>query len=241
MPPLPLIALGLSMSPFFRPSEAKEGASTSSAPTAVGFVYPGSRLPARRCPPRRKPSRLHRAGGRCRQRAAARAGGAARPAVGRIEKANRQLVVATIPDLQGYPIEDYGYQLGRTWGIGKSVEQRHRADRRAERAQVRIEVGYGLEPILTDALSSVIINTDPPAFKSGDIAGGIIAGADAIIDQLKLPLDDGEARRSAVRSKGVTARAAPWSLSSGASWRSSSSSRCSARRGDAAIAAGARR
>src|SRR3546814_6330462 len=31
----------------------------------------------------------------------------------------RQLVVATIPDLQGYAIEDYGYQLGRTWAIGQ--------------------------------------------------------------------------------------------------------------------------
>ena len=30
----------------------------------------------------------------------------------------RQLVVATIPDLQGYDVADYGYQLGRTWGIG---------------------------------------------------------------------------------------------------------------------------
>ena len=34
------------------------------------------------------------------------------------ESTGRQMVVATIPDLQGYPIEDYGYQLGRSWGIG---------------------------------------------------------------------------------------------------------------------------
>ena len=34
----------------------------------------------------------------------------------------RQLVVATIPDLQGYPIEDYGYRLGRAWGVGQKGE-----------------------------------------------------------------------------------------------------------------------
>jgi uncharacterized protein len=45
----------------------------------------------------------------------------------------RQLVVATVPSLQGYPIEDYGYQLGRAWGIGEKGHQ-HRRDP-ADRAQ----------------------------------------------------------------------------------------------------------
>lgn len=105
------------------------------------------------------------------------------------QASSRQLVVATVPSLQDYPIEDYGYQLGRAWGIGQSEANNGTillvapAERR-----VRIEVGYGLEPILTDALSSVIIqNQILPRFKAGDYPGGINAGADAIIAQLQAP------------------------------------------------------
>jgi len=107
-----------------------------------------------------------------------------------IEQAStRQLVVATIPDLQGRDIADYGYRLLRNWGIGQKD-----ADNGAilivapgER-RVRIEVGYGLEPILTDAVSSLIIqNRMTPAFKAGDYPGGIVAGVDAIAEQLRAP------------------------------------------------------
>jgi len=56
--------------------------------------------------------------------------------------------------------------------------------------KVRIEVGYGLEPVLTDGLSSLIINQQiVPRFKAGDMPGGIEAGTDAIITQLTLPAD----------------------------------------------------
>lgn len=108
----------------------------------------------------------------------------------------RQLVVATVTDLQGYPIEDYGYRLGREWKIGQSE-----ADNgiillvAPNERKVRIEVGYGLEPIMTDALSGMIIrDTILPVFRSGDMAGGIVAGATAINEQLKLPLEAAEAR-----------------------------------------------
>ncbi|MET0377464.1 MAG: TPM domain-containing protein [Spongiibacteraceae bacterium] len=93
-----------------------------------------------------------------------------------------QLVVVTLPDLQGYPVEDYGYQLGRHWGIGEKgknngvlliVAPQDRA--------LRIEVGYGLEGTLTDALSSNIINAIiVPNFKRGAFADGIVQGAQAI-------------------------------------------------------------
>jgi uncharacterized protein len=105
------------------------------------------------------------------------------------QSTSRQLVVATVPDLQGYPIEDYGYQLGRTWGIGQKGANNgvillvSKNDRK-----VRIEVGYGLEPILTDAFSSQIIQDRiVPAFKQGDYPGGINAGVDAIAAQLQAP------------------------------------------------------
>jgi len=110
------------------------------------------------------------------------------------DASSRQLVVATIPDLQGYPIEDYGYKLGRAWGIGQQGTNNGiiLIVAPTER-KVRIEVGYGLEPIMTDALSSMIIQNDIlPKFRTGDMAGGIIAGATAIADQLKAPPDEAE-------------------------------------------------
>ena len=109
-----------------------------------------------------------------------------------VEQAStRQLVVATIPDLQGYEIEDYGYRLGRAWGLGQKDANNGVILLVAPNARkVRIEVGYGLEPIVTDALSSVIINqTILPRFRDGDMAGGIVAGANALAEQLKLPLE----------------------------------------------------
>ena len=104
----------------------------------------------------------------------------------------RQLVVATVPDLQGYDISDYGYQLGRAWGLG-DAERNDGAlllvapnDRK-----VRIEVGYGLEGYLPDALSALIIqNAILPRFRENDYPGGIMAGTDAIIAQLQLPPEE---------------------------------------------------
>ena len=69
-------------------------------------------------------------------------------------QSQRQLVVATIADLEGYEVADYGYQLGRAWGLGDETRNDGAVlivapnDRK-----VRIEVGYGLEGYLTDALS----------------------------------------------------------------------------------------
>jgi uncharacterized protein len=121
-----------------------------------------------------------------------------------IEKASsRQFVVATIPDLQGYPIEDYGYQLGRAWKIGQSEANNGilLIVAPAEK-KVRIEVGYGLEPIMTDALSAQIIRDSIiPRFRTGDMAGGIMAGAAQIGEQMKLPLEAAEARAKAQLDK----------------------------------------
>src|SRR3954447_3411739 len=96
-----------------------------------------------------------------------------------VEKASSpQLVVATVPSLEGYPIEDYGYQLGRKWGIGqKGVSNGIILLVAPNEHKVRIEVGYGPEPIMTDALSGEIIAQQiVPAFKRDDFAGGIEAG-----------------------------------------------------------------
>src|SRR3972149_4223754 len=70
----------------------------------------------------------------------------------------RQFVVVTLRDLQGYEIADYGYQLGRAWGIGdKERDDGALLIVAPSERKVRIEVGYGLEGVLTDALSNVIL------------------------------------------------------------------------------------
>ena len=109
-------------------------------------------------------------------------------------QSGRQLVVATIPDLQGYEISDYGYQLGRAWGIGsKEANDGALLIVAPNERKVRIEVGYGLEGVLTDGMSFLIINQAiVPRFKQGDMAGGIEAGTDAIIRQLTLPADQAQ-------------------------------------------------
>lgn len=108
----------------------------------------------------------------------------------------RQLVVATLPDLQGYAIEDYGYRLGRAWAIGsKERDDGVLLIVAPKERKVRVEVGYGLEPVLTDALSSVIVHQAIlPKFRAGDMTGGIIAGVDALIQQLRLPDEEAKAR-----------------------------------------------
>ena len=93
-----------------------------------------------------------------------------------------QLVIVTLKSLQGTAIEDYGYQLGRKWGIGqKDKDSGVLLIVAATERKVRIEVGYGLEGTLTDAATKLIIeNAILPAFKTGDFAGGIKNGSDQI-------------------------------------------------------------
>jgi uncharacterized protein len=107
-----------------------------------------------------------------------------------------QVVVVTVPDLQNYPIEDYGYQLGRAWGIGQTAKNNGvlLIVARDER-KVRIEVGYGLEPVLTDALSALIIHNDIlPALREGSYDRGITGGVNAIDAQLRLDPAEAQAR-----------------------------------------------
>jgi uncharacterized protein len=92
-----------------------------------------------------------------------------------------QLVVVSIDTLAGDTIEEYGYQLGRHWGIGQKGKNNGvlliiAQDER----KVRIEVGYGLEGALPDAIAANIIQTRiPPAFKRGDMVAGISPAARA--------------------------------------------------------------
>jgi uncharacterized protein len=127
------------------------------------------------------------------------------------QKTGAQLVVVTLPSLQGYEIEDYGYQLGRAWGIGQKGKDNGAVFIVAPTEhKVRIEVGYGLEPVLTDALSSVILQTQVlPKFRTGDVEGGVVAGTDAIISQLGLDPAQAQANAQAAE-QGPPARPNPF-------------------------------
>ncbi len=101
-------------------------------------------------------------------------------------RSGNQVVVAIVKSLQGQAIEDYGYQLGRHWGIGQKDKNNGVILLVAPTEhQVRIEVGYGLEGTLTDAQSARIIHQIIlPAFKQGQMGQGVVAGADAIVETL---------------------------------------------------------
>jgi uncharacterized protein len=114
------------------------------------------------------------------------------------DKSTDQLVIYTTRSLQGYPIEDFGYQLGRAWAIGQKGKNNGVIlivapnDRK-----VRIEVGRGLEPQLTDLMTKLIIeNAILPAFRRNDFPGGIKAGVRDIRDVL---LGDAEAVKERAR------------------------------------------
>jgi uncharacterized protein len=102
------------------------------------------------------------------------------------DKSGIQLVVATVKSLQGSDIETYANELARFWKLGEAKKNNGVLLLVAPTEhKVRIEVGYGLEGTLTDALSSVIIaSAILPRFKANDYSGGIERGVDGIISVL---------------------------------------------------------
>jgi uncharacterized protein len=105
-----------------------------------------------------------------------------------------QFVIVTVDSLRGHAIEDYGVQLGRTWGIGHP----DRDDGvillvAPNERKVRIEVGYGLENRVTDPFAAKVLRERVlPRFREDDMAGGIIAGSEAIVARLRSRQTDRE-------------------------------------------------
>jgi uncharacterized protein len=93
-----------------------------------------------------------------------------------------QVAVLTIPTLGDEPLEDYAVRVAETWKLGREgvddgvlllVAQQERG--------LRLEVGYGLEPKLPDAIAKRILDERVvPRFRDGDFPGGIAAGVDAV-------------------------------------------------------------
>src|SRR5499426_1606418 len=111
-------------------------------------------------------------------------------------KTTGQLVVVTLKSLQGTSIEDYGYQLGRHWQIGQKDKNTGALLIVApNERKVRIEVGYGFEGTLTDAVSKLIIeNSIVPRLRANDFAGGIGRGVDDIIQAVSVDSEEWKAR-----------------------------------------------
>ena len=98
-----------------------------------------------------------------------------------------QVAVLTVDSLDGEAIEEYANKVARTWALGRKGKDNgvlllvSKQDRK-----MRIEVGYGLEPVLTDLQTSIIQNeVIIPHFKQGDFGGGIEAGVDAILSTIQ--------------------------------------------------------
>ena len=93
-----------------------------------------------------------------------------------------QVVVLTVPTLDGNPLEDYALKVVETWKLGrKGVDDGALFLVAREERSVRIEVGYGLESKLPDITGKRIIDElVVPRFRDGDFAGGVEAGLDAI-------------------------------------------------------------
>jgi uncharacterized protein len=103
------------------------------------------------------------------------------------EKTTNQVVVLTVPSLEGENIEDYADAVFKAWKLGQKGKDNGILvvvapnDRR-----MRIEVGYGLEGTLTDGAAGTIIRSVmAPRFNTGDYDGGVEAGVDAILGVLE--------------------------------------------------------
>jgi uncharacterized protein len=114
------------------------------------------------------------------------------------EKSGIQLVVATVNSLQDQDIEPFANELFRTWKLGEKTKNNGVLLLVAPKEKrVRIEVGYGLEGTLTDALSKIIIaNAIAPRFKVNDFDGGVEHGVDDIITVLTTDAEEWEKKPS---------------------------------------------
>jgi uncharacterized protein len=98
-----------------------------------------------------------------------------------------QVAVLTVDSLEGEAIEGYAHKVASTWALGQKGKDNGVLLLVAKQErQMRIEVGYGLEPVLTDLQTNIIQReVIIPYFKRGDFGGGIEAGVDAILSTIQ--------------------------------------------------------
>ena len=98
-----------------------------------------------------------------------------------------QLVILTVPSLKGEVLENFSLRVGSTWKIGQKGEDNGIVMVVAKQERkIRIEVGRGLEGVLTDLLAKrIVMWVIIPQFKNGDFDSGFLAGVSALIDSTK--------------------------------------------------------
>ncbi len=102
------------------------------------------------------------------------------------EQTSIEIAVVTVPSLEGLSVEDYTIGLARKWGVGNKKKDDGVVLLVApNERKVRIEVGYGLEPDLTDSQAGRVIRDQIiPLFKEGRMADGVVAGVAGVLQQL---------------------------------------------------------
>lgn len=94
-----------------------------------------------------------------------------------------QIAVVTMPTISGYDVADYAVRLAQKNGIGRAGKDNGLLVLIAQQERkITIQVGYGLEGVITDGLAGDIIrNYMEPAFKKSDYMGGIVAATDVLM------------------------------------------------------------
>lgn len=102
-------------------------------------------------------------------------------------KTTNQVAVLIVPSLEGEPLFDFSHRVATTWDLGrKGTDNGALLLIAIKDRKVRVEVGYGLEEVLTDARSAQIIRSEiVPRFRTGDFSGGITAGVHAILKTIE--------------------------------------------------------
>ena len=121
---------------------------------------------------------------------------------------HREVSVVTVPDLQGYSIEDFARQLRSAWGLDDSRNDHGAVLLVAPNdLYVRIEVGSAVKPIMPDEVARDIVQTRVvPSFWQGDMDKGVLDGAGAILIYLELPPAQAAATADRARSEATQAR-----------------------------------
>jgi uncharacterized protein len=98
-----------------------------------------------------------------------------------------EIAVAIVPSLDGMTVEEYANRLFREWGIGKEdVDNGVLVLVAPTQREMRLEVGYGLEPVLPDGLAGEIIRTNfLPHFREDRYAAGITEGVTRVVDVVR--------------------------------------------------------
>ncbi|CUS39273.1 TPM domain-containing protein [Candidatus Nitrospira nitrificans] len=102
-------------------------------------------------------------------------------------QSSNQVAVLIVPSLEGEPLEEFSHRVATTWKLGQQGTDNGALLLVAiQERKVRIEVGYGLEGVLTDARSAQIIRNEiVPRFRAADMPGGVAAGITAILKTIE--------------------------------------------------------